>query len=436
MTSGAGKGQRQGGQRIEPGVALYIHIPFCLRKCYYCDFNSYPTGAFAPETIEEYAAALIGEIRWYGARLVRGGVRPRAGSVYIGGGTPTVLATGQLQAILEACREEFPRERGEAGEATRVDGARRASDLTEVTVEANPGTLTPEKLEGLLSAGANRLSLGAQSLSDPLLAAIGRIHSAGDFIANYQLARQIGFANINVDLIFGLPGQTLAEWEETLKRVVALSPEHISAYGLSIEEGTSFARWMSEGKLKPAGEELEAAMFEAAMTTLEASGYEHYEISNYARPGFRSRHNQVYWRNEPYLGVGAGAWGYLEGVRYANVSRPGEYLERMSGERRGFGAQYAYGAQHEGFFSNAVTEAEQPSLPVQMGETMMMGLRLLEGVSSQRFRERFGRELLEVYPKEVEALEREGLLSVSAEGVRLTRRGLLLANRVFAAFLP
>lgn len=408
-------------------TALYIHIPFCRRKCFYCDFNSYPTGAFAPETIEGYTAALIREIRWYGARLARGGVRPRAGSVYSGGGTPTVLATGQLQAILEACREEFFPEQGKSGEVT---GA------TEVTVEANPGTLTSEKLEGLLSAGANRLSLGVQSLSDPLLAAIGRIHSAGDFIANYQLARQIGFTNINVDLIFGLPGQTLAEWEETLKRVVALSPEHISAYGLSIEEGTPFARWVAQGKLEPAGEELEAAMLEAAMATLEAAGYEHYEISNYARPGFRSRHNQVYWRNEPYLGVGAGAWGYWQGVRHANVSRPGEYLERMSGERHESWARDESGARHAGFFSNAVTEAEQPSLPVQMGETMMMGLRLLEGVSFQRFRERFGRELLEVYPKEVEALEREGLLSVSAEGVRLTRRGLLLANRVFAAFLP
>ncbi|MGE5576823.1 MAG: radical SAM family heme chaperone HemW [Syntrophothermus sp.] len=400
------------GAMTESRIALYIHIPFCRRKCYYCDFNSYPAGASAPGTVEAYTAALIREIRWYAARLALSGDRVAVGSIYIGGGTPTLLETGQLQAILAACQEGFSWDTAGGAQGT------------EVTVEANPGTLTPEKLEGLLAAGVNRLSLGAQSLSDNLLAAIGRIHSAGDFVASYQLARRIGFANINVDLIFGLPGQTLAEWEETLGRVVAMGPEHISAYGLIIEAGTPFAEWVATGKITPAGEELEAAMFETTMATLEAAGFEHYEISNYARPGYQCRHNLVYWHNEPYIGVGAGAWGYWRGIRYANASRPEEYLARMSGGKGVDGV------------SKAVVETERPSLPVQMGETMMMGLRLLKGVSFRRFRERFGRGLLEVYAKEAADLQKEGLLHISPDGVRLTRRGVLLANRVFAAFLP
>jgi oxygen-independent coproporphyrinogen-3 oxidase len=383
---------------VMPSLGLYIHVPFCERKCPYCDFNTY---AGLQRLYAPYARALAREITLAGEALSH----PPARTVFLGGGTPTVLPTELLGEILEAVRRAF---------ALLPDA--------EITAEANPGTVDRARFAGLRALGVNRLSMGAQSFHDDELRFLGRIHSAEDVERAFAAARAAGFDNVNLDLIYGLPGQPVDKWRRTLAQAVALGPEHISCYALTVEAGTPLACWVEEGRVPPPDDDLAADLYEEAEASLAAAGYEHYEISNWARQAeadYRAQHNLIYWRNEPYLGFGAGAHSSLGGRRWWNVRAPEAYIRRLeSGE--------------------GVTEGEETiDEALAMGETMMLGLRLVqEGVSREAFAKRHGRDLEEVYADELQELERWGLIERSRARVRLTRRGRLLGNQVFRRFLP
>ncbi len=368
------------------GIGFYIHIPFCRAKCAYCDFNSY---AGLESLFEDYVLALIQEIQ-----IVSGELQPEADSVYLGGGTPTVLPATLLTAILQSC-----------------------GPAEEITVEANPGTLTPAYLTHLLHRGVNRLSLGVQSLDDDTLRLLGRIHSADQARDSYRLARQAGFDNVNLDFIYALPGQTLAGWRETLQEALELAPDHLSLYALALQEDTPLAARIAGGKLPPLDDDLAADMYLLAEEMLEAAGYLHYEISNWAQEGRLCQHNLKYWRNEPYLGFGAGAHSCCGGRRWANVVRPEEYLARLSEGR------------------SAIAAAEEIDPHLAMAETMILGLRLTAGVSFDDFRQRFGCALEAVYGEVLTELAAMGLLELDGSAVQLTGRGRLLGNEVFERFL-
>ena len=327
-----------------------------------------------------------------------------APTLYIGGGTPSILYPPLVARLVEAAARHY----GLTADA-------------EITLEANPGTVTRDKLVGYRSAGVNRLSLGVQSFHDPLLARLGRIHTAGEAVAAFAVARDAGFANIGIDLIHSLPGENLALWQADLSRAVALAPEHISAYGLTIEAGTPFHVLERGGELVLPEEEEAAGMFEQTAEVFRRAGYEHYEISNFARTGRRSRHNQVYWRRESYLGFGAGAHSFLAtpsfGSRWHNPEQPELYLQAI-----GSGLL----PQEE---LSAMTEREA------MAETLFLGLRMLEGVDGERFRQVFGVTLEEAYSAELHRLLTDALLEWREGRLRLTRRGLLMANQVFVRFL-
>jgi oxygen-independent coproporphyrinogen-3 oxidase len=326
-----------------------------------------------------------------------------ATTLYLGGGTPSLLSPELVARLIEAADRHF-----------------RLAGGVEVTLEANPGTVTLESLAGYRAAGANRLSLGVQSLDDRFLALLGRVHTAAEAGRAVDLARRAGFDNLGIDLIHSLPGQTVEQWQETLARGVALEPEHISAYGLSIEEGTPFAAAVERGELDLPDEECAVAMIETTRGFLTAAGFDPYEIANFARPGRRSRHNQVYWRRGSYLGFGAGAHSFLAdgwGRRWHNPPGLREYQQSIDS---GVAAEMDL---------SVLTEQEARS------EFMFLGLRLLEGVSGDTFRSAFGRGFDDVWRTEIAGLVSEGLLEWDDDRLRLTRQGLLLANRVFAAFV-
>jgi len=377
----------------DPGaIGLYIHVPFCLARCAYCDFNSY---VGQKDLWGVYVGALAREMEAAGPR--------RAGSVYIGGGPPTVLPVALLAEILGAAHRSFT-----------LDGD------AEISVEANPGTVDASALGRLRELGVNRLSLGVQSLDEDELRLLGRIHSAGQAIEAFYAARQAGLENVNLDLIYGLPGQSMVAWQASLSRALEMGPEHLSLYALSLEEGTPLASRVLRGELPVPDPDVAAEMYEWAEEACAAAGYEHYEISNWARePRLRCRHNLATWRNEPYLGFGAGAHSWAGGKRRWNVARPADYAARgMAG-------------------GSPVDGAEEIPPALEMAETTILGLRLLdEGLSLARFRERFGVGARQQYAAELDELSALGLVEVDAERLRLTRRAHLLANQVFYRFLP
>ena len=378
-------------------LELYLHIPFCVKKCNYCDFLSAPA---EEETRAAYVDALLEEIRGF-----EDPEDYEVVTVFFGGGTPSILPGQEIFRIMEALREKFSFRKG-----------------AEITLEANPGTVDKEKLSCYKKAGINRLSFGLQSADAEELKKLGRIHTWEKFLESFQLAREAGFSNINVDLMSALPGQTKESWEKTLRQVLALQPEHISAYSLIIEEGTPFYQLYEkdverrdageEPELLPSEEE-ERAMYEATGRILKEQGYLHYEISNYAKPGRECRHNLGYWQRRDYLGFGLGASTLLNPVRYKNTEDLEAYL----------GGDFS----KKEFF--VLTKDNQ------IEETMFLGLRVLEGVSKEQFREHFSCELRVVYRKELEKLEQEGLLEEEGDFVRLTSRGIDLSNPVLAEFL-
>jgi len=377
-------------------TSLYFHIPFCQRKCGYCDFNSFDSPGMS---LDEYESLLMNELAGTARRLPVSGVP----TVYFGGGTPSLLRPGQVAHLLRSADNRF-----------HIDGD------VEITLEVNPGTVTPASLAGYRDAGINRLSVGVQSLDDRELALLGRIHSAAQAAETVRGARRAGFANIGLDLMHSLPGQSLGRWEQTLRRAVDLGPEHISAYGLSIEEGTPFASLVARGEITTIDPELAADMFELTSDFLTSAGYVHYEISNFALPGCSSRHNRVYWRRGNYLGFGAGAHSFVRqpgfGLRWENPPALAEYAALLHGE--------------------AIRHAEQVvSREDAMAEFFFLGLRLLEGVDLEEFSGEFGIDAETRFPGTVERNVDAGLLCREGALVRFTRRGTMLANRVLADFV-
>lgn len=386
---------------VAPPLGVYVHVPFCPHKCFYCDFTAY---IYREDRAAAYLQGVGKEAALLAAHPATSGRRPS--TLYLGGGTPTALTGAELGSLVEG-----------------ISGNYDFGAVTEATVEANPETLDLDKLTRLWALGFNRISIGLQAWDDDLLDRLGRRHTVRDFLDAYRSSRRAGFTNIGVDLIFALPGQSPAQWRDSLQRVIDLQPEHISTYSLQIEEGTAFHRWERQARFAPGGpaalpdEDEAVEMYMLARASLIAAGYEHYEISNFARPGFRSRHNLIYWHNGEYLGLGPGASSHLAGRRWTNHPRLDHYRESV-----------VHGCFPWGHVEDLTEERE-------MSDTVILGLRLLEGVSLEGFSARFGRTVQQVFGDSVDRLGRSGLIRVAEGCVRLTERGLPVANRVFAEFL-
>jgi oxygen-independent coproporphyrinogen-3 oxidase len=390
--------------------SLYLHIPFCKRRCAYCDFNTY---AGMESWIPAYIAAICREME-----LVAGALNEKipVGTVFLGGGTPSLLPLSAVEQIIGLASRLFNFQPG-----------------MEISLEANPGTITLDYLRGLRELGVNRLSLGVQSTDPHELELLTRLHSYEDVLKSVDWARRVGFDNLSLDLIFGLPGQTLERWQETLRQALGLRPEHISLYGLTVEEGTPLAGWAARGLVDLPDGDLAADMYELVMDRLGESGFRQYEISNWAVTDARGnlmscRHNLQYWRGLPYLGFGAGAHGYAANWRTANVDAIPEYVWLCrQGQAQGFPR------------SPAIKEAHLVSQEDEVAEYMMVGLRLTEeGISARAFEKRFGQGLEMAYADQITHLGKAGLLEWIGESdrrLRLTRRGRLLGNQVFVEFI-
>ena len=391
-------------------IGLYVHIPFCATKCPYCDFNTY---AKIEDLMPAYTEALVAEIGLWGETLGR----PTIGTVFFGGGTPSYLPERQVGELMDAVRTSF-------------ELAARA----EVTLEANPDDVTEYKLAEWLTQRINRLSIGVQSFDDRLLEMLGRRHSSTDAVRAYRAAVEAGFSNASIDLMYGLPDQTLEDWQRTLEQANALAPPHISMYCLTLENGTPMERWVGSGRLAEPDPDLAADMYLMAQEVMEREGYGHYEISNWARPGFESRHNLVYWRNRPYLGVGPGAHSYLGAFRFFNIRSPAEYVRRL-----GSGLVECHGPSRLTADSlqrmPGVAGVEAIDRRLEMAETMMMGLRLEAGIDSSDFTRRFGSTPEAEYGAIIGELAGQGLLDAGDGVLKLTPRGRMLGNEVFARFL-
>lgn len=373
---------------------LYIHVPFCIRKCHYCAFIS---GNPEHNALMEYPALLLRELQLHTADS-----EPLA-SVYFGGGTPSLLQPQQLAGLLEGIRTHT--------------GIREEA---EITLEANPGTVTAVSLKEFHAAGINRISLGIQSFDDHFLETLGRIHSVEQSRQAFLDARKAGFTNISIDLIHSLPGQSLDQWRSELLHAIALSPEHISIYGLTVEDGTHFASIYPPDSPELTDDDLSADMFELADKLLTASGFEHYEIANYARPGCRSQHNSSYWRRDGYLGMGVAAHSFMHdgyGVRFSNPDNLDEYRQGVTSGKL------------------ARIDEQKLTLDDAMAEYMFLGLRLSDGVDLRAFEREFGRSLESAYGPVAADLERLGLVVQKKGILALTLKGMLLSNQVFARFL-
>jgi len=373
-------------------IALYIHFPFCRRRCSYCSFVSYQ-GREAD--IPVYVKALNKELAVRAA-----GQRVR--SIYFGGGTPSLLSPEQVREILSTVYSLFAVEAG-----------------AEVTLEANPGTIDRRYLTAVKAIGINRLSLGMQSLDDNELALLGRIHTASEARAAVRLARDAGFTNLSFDLIYGLPNQALAGWRKTLDDVIDLNPEHISLYPLTLEDRVPLRLAIERGEIPQIDPDLTADQYELAQDMLQEHGYNHYEISNWAKEGYECRHNLVYWHNLPYLGAGVAAHSYIDGHRLANTADLDSYLNAFSGNL---------------LPARELDEEIGPEL--KLSETVILGLRLSEGIGLDDIKRRFGVDLLRHYERQINETAASGLLEYSGQRIRLTRRGKLLGNEVFWRFLP
>ncbi|MBO5354212.1 MAG: oxygen-independent coproporphyrinogen III oxidase [Lachnospiraceae bacterium] len=387
-------------KKVEPKkpLGLYVHIPFCVKKCSYCDFLSAPAD---DATKKRYVDALCKEIQGY-KELTK---EYELATVYFGGGTPSVLEVSLIGQLLETIQKNFTLD----------------MQTTEITIEVNPGTVTPDKLAQYRSMGINRLSIGVQSAKEKELALLGRIHSFADARNTVQWAREAGFDNISLDVISALPGQTFSDYQENLEAILALEPEHISSYSLIIEEKTPFYDWYAEGKEKEADlpdEETDRAMYVYTKERLAEAGYERYEISNYAKPGFESRHNSSYWTGQEYLGVGLGASSLFTNARYHNETDLLTYMEETEAGK------------------DVRREIERLVEAERMEEFMILGLRRMCGISRMEFQNRFGRPLETVYGSALKKLKVQGLITMEGDRVALTETGIDVSNQVFVEFVP
>jgi oxygen-independent coproporphyrinogen-3 oxidase len=367
-------------------LSLYVHIPFCVKKCPYCGFYSTPYGI---DSADEFIAALRSEAAGYKTEFSDHLFH----SVYIGGGTPTALNTRQLSEVLTTVRSCF-----------------EISEDAEFTVEANPNTITREHLGMLREKGANRLSLGVQAFSDEVLRTLGRLHTSEEAERTFSLARSAGFQNIGMDLMYGIPGQTMAQWEDTLKTSIRCRPEHVSVYSLSVDDGSLFHQLFEAGNFECPDDDSAAEMYVYAISILKASGYRRYEISNLSLPGFECRHNKNYWDRGEFLGLGPAAWSFISQRRHYNIADTAEYVRRTA---KGI---------------SPIADSEQPG-PIQASqETLLLSLRTVEGLDLQRYRNEYGDFLLEQLERNIAPLMAAGLLEVNEGRATLTQRGILLAN--------
>jgi oxygen-independent coproporphyrinogen III oxidase len=374
-------------------LGLYIHIPFCKAKCHYCDFNSF---AGRDNYIPAYFDAIKREIELYSEKLKEYSFK----TIFIGGGTPSLVDTNYIYQIINTCFTDL-----------------NINKSAEISIETNPGTLSYSKLEAFNKMGINRLSIGLQAWQNNLLAKLGRIHNNKEFSDNFKQAKNVGFKNINVDLIFGIPGQTLKDWQNTLNKVIELEPLHISCYSLKIEEGTIFGERLMNGELTELDDETDREMYHSAVEILGANNYNHYEISNFAKCGFECKHNLVYWNAEEYVGIGAGAHSYLDGKRFNNEYDIEKYISLVSE-----GGIYIENEQ-------LIDENEM------IVEFIILGLRLVEGISINEFKVRFNKDLFDTFGGQIQKLLKKQLIVLDGDRVKLTTLGLDLANRVFMEFI-
>jgi oxygen-independent coproporphyrinogen III oxidase len=374
-------------------LGIYIHIPYCLHKCGYCDFNSHPENSAESET---YVSTLLLEIDHYAPQLARKGVS----TIFLGGGTPTILSPANLDIILGRVKNLF-----------------NLSSDCEITIEANPATIKQETLLQIRSSGFNRISIGVQSFDSDELKLLERVHNKKEIHTTIDRARLAGFENLSIDLMFGLPGQSSEKWKSHLQQALERKPDHISAYSLTIEPATSFFKLHKHGLLTLPSEEIQLEMFQLTIETLQSAGYEQYEISNYARPGFESRHNLNYWDNGEYLGLGAGASSYLNGERFKNTNLPSRYIREVLAA------------------GSAVASTETLTPMHAMGETIMLGLRRLKGIAIEDFEKRFKVSFKNVYGKVIDSMLNEGLITLNQNHMALSRKGLYLADSVILKFL-
>ncbi|HEY7547688.1 MAG TPA: radical SAM family heme chaperone HemW [Blastocatellia bacterium] len=383
---------------VSKQAGLYIHIPFCARKCTYCNFN---TTDFFEDAAENYIRALEMEIVRWGARLVEERSNKLSiDTIYLGGGTPSIVEAEQLSRIVDACRSAF-------------DVSREA----EITIEINPSTFSRQKIEGWLGAGINRASVGVQSFIDSELASLHRTHSSADAHLTVDALRERGFSNISLDLIAGLPHQTLRGWEFNLRQALRLRPEHLSLYLLEIKEGTQLYAEIKRRRQPRPDDDLAAEMYRMICDATRDEGYEHYEISNFARSGLRSQHNMKYWTDAPFYGLGSGAHSYDGRARWVNILRTESYIEAIA--RNGF----------------AIAELRELSAEDRAAEALFMGLRLAEGIDLAAFRREFSVDVADRYSSELENLAEAGLIEMSDDRLKLTLEGMLLSNEVFVNFV-
>ncbi|AZV55786.1 radical SAM family heme chaperone HemW [Clostridium sp. AWRP] len=373
---------------VKKAVALYIHIPFCKKKCLYCDFPSY---SGKEKLMVSYTKALAKDIESIGDRKIR--------TIFIGGGTPTYLSLESWNNIYEALKKI------------------NAEDNLEFTVEGNPGTFTEDKFKVLRKLGVNRLSIGLQAWQNSILKCIGRIHTLEDFLKTYDMARKFKFSNINIDLMFGLPGQTIEDWKESLQNVVKLNPEHISCYSLIVEKGTPFYNAHQLKNLNLPGEEQERQMYYFTLDFLSKIGYEQYEISNFSKKDRKCKHNLIYWNMEEYIGCGAGAHSYVDGYRYRNTPNIEEYI--LQGNLN----QFLRLDKHK----NSICDS--------MEEFVFMGLRKIDGISTEDFYRRFNKNIYSVYGDVIEKYIKMGILIKEGHMLYLSKRGIEVSNSVMCDFI-
>ena len=381
-------------------IGIYIHIPFCKKKCKYCDFVSFDC---EEKNIEKYVECLLKEIDEKSNELnAKNNFNNKVDTIYIGGGTPSIIDAKYIEKIIKKVFEKF-----------------NVLENAEITIEVNPGTVDENKLRKYFSSGINRLSIGLQSSNDEILKMLGRIHNYKQFIEVYDLARKVGFKNINVDLMIGLPNQSITDVEESLQKIIGINPEHVSVYSLIVEENTKMFELIENGDLELPSEELEREMYWKVKKTLENSDYKHYEISNFAKKGYKSKHNTNCWNQCQYLGFGISAHSYFNEIRYSNIDNLKQYIQNIESDNSIYNVIFH----------------ENQSKQDMMKEYMLLGLRKIDGVIISKFKEKFIDNPLYVFRNELNKFVNEELIEVLDNSIRLTDKGLDLANQVWTEFV-
>ena len=399
-------------------LGVYIHIPFCKRKCYYCDFISYPNKI---ESAKKYIDCVKKEIDQFDFSNYN------ITTIYIGGGTPSYINEVYIKELLEKLTKKLENNENNLESnknnlkynENNLKSNRNNLENLEITIEVNPGTVTKEKLELYKKCGVNRLSIGLQSAQNRLLKEIGRIHTLEEFLETYKMAKEVGFDNINVDLMIGLPNQTIQDIKESLEQLIKLDPTHISVYSLIVEEGTAIEKKIEDGSLKLPEEELERRMYWYVKNYLELHGYNQYEISNFAKKGYESKHNLNCWNQEEYIGFGIAAHSYIKNIRFGNTENLEKYIENIEAEKTELNKNIE----------------EKQTKEDQEKEFMMLGFRKIQGINIAKFKEKFTDNPLFLYNKQLNKLSEEGLIEVDLNFIRLTSKGLDLANLVFEEFV-